>query len=119
MDDIKVHYCPSRFKDAVQLKERLRRRAERTSRPLDHIPDEGTIIHGIIEGEQDSLKSALGIIRELQVPDDMYSCRTGKIDIAAWILEEICPDLEGSKCILSIIEKYPLKDGPVVERIPL
>lgn len=119
VDEIKVHYCPSRFKDAVQLKERLRRRAERTSRPLDHITDEGTIIHGTIEGEKDSLKSALEIIKELEVPDDMYSCLAGRIDIAAWILEEICPDLDGSKCILSIIEKYPLKDGPVVERIPL
>ena len=50
-----MHYCPSRFKDAVQLKERLRRRAERTSRPLDYVTDEGTIIHGIIEGDEDDL----------------------------------------------------------------
>ena len=118
-DDIKVHYCPSRFKDAVQLKERLKRRAKRTSRPLDHITDEGTIIHGIIEGEEDRLMGALEIIRELEVPLDMYCCLTGRIEIAAWILEEICTDLMGSECGLCIIEKYPLKDGPVVERIPL
>ena len=118
-DDIKVHYCPSRFKDAVQLRERLRRRAERTCRPLDFITDEGTIIYGIIEGHEDDLKAALEVIGELKVPDDMYCCLEGRIEIAAWILEEIIPDLMGSKCNLCIIEKYPLKDGPVVERIPL
>ncbi len=118
-DDIKVHYCPSCFKDAVQLKERLRRRAERTSRPLDHITDEGTIIHGIIEGEEDGLLEALKILEELELPLDMYCCLEGRIEIAAWILEEICRDLEGSECDLCIIEKYPLRDGPVVERIPL
>lgn len=90
MDDIKVHYCPSRFKDAVQLRERLRRRAERTSRPLDYITEEGTIIHGIIEGKEGDLESALGIIDGLEVPAEMYSCLEGRIEIAAWILEEIC-----------------------------
>ena len=118
-DEIKVHYCPSRFKDAVQLKERLRRRAERTRRPLDYVTDEGTIIHGIIEGDGDDLLAVRKIIEELEVPEDMYSTVTGRLDIAAWILEEICPDLKSTKCTLCIIEKYPLKDGLVVERIPL
>ncbi len=39
----------------------------------------------------------------------MYSCLEGRIEIAAWILEEICPDLEGCKCDLCIIERYPLR----------
>jgi len=118
-DDIKVHYCPSRFKDAVQLKERLLRRAERTSRPLDFLTDEGTIIHGRIEGEKEDLEAAMEVIRGLEVPLDMYCLLDGRIEIAAWILEEISADLMSSKCDLCIIEKYPLKDGPVVERIPL
>ncbi|HPW72479.1 MAG: radical SAM protein [Methanothrix sp.] len=118
-EEIRVHYCPSRFKDAVQLRERLRRRAERTSRPLDHITSEGTIIHGIIEGEEADLMAALEIIEGLQVPYDMYCSLNGRIEIAAWILEEICADLMGSRCTLSIIERYPLKNGLVVERIPL
>jgi len=53
------------------------------------------------------------------VPYDMYCSLNGRIEIAAWILEEICPDLMGSRCTLSIIERYPLEDGLVVERIPL
>jgi pyruvate formate-lyase activating enzyme-like uncharacterized protein len=115
-DDIKAHFCPSRFKDAVQLKERLLRRANRTARPFDHVSEEGTIIHGVIEGD---LQAALLILGDLAVPEDMYSCRVGGIDIAAPILEDITKELKSVKCILSIIEKYPFEDGLVVERIPL
>ncbi len=115
-DDIKAHFCPSRFKDAVQLKERLLRRANRTCRPFDYVGEEGTIIHGIIEGD---LLAALQILGNLAVPEDMYSCRKGRIDISAPILEDITKELKSVKCILSIIEKYPLDDGLVVERIPL
>ncbi|MDD4161499.1 MAG: radical SAM protein [Methanothrix sp.] len=115
-DDIKAHFCPSRFKDAVQLKERLLRRANRTARPFDYVSEEGTIIHGIIEGDR---QAALQILVDLAVPEDMYSCREGRIDIAAPILEDITKELKSVKCILSIIEKYPFEDGLVVERIPL
>jgi len=115
-DDIKVHYCPSRFKDAVQLKERLRRRADNTARPFDYVSPEGTIIHGIIEGDLEMAEQILG---DLMVPEEMYSCRDGQIDIAASILEDISEELKSFKCILSIIEKYPSENGLVVERIPL
>jgi len=115
-DEIKAHFCPSRFKDAVQLKERLLRRASRTARPFDYVGEEGTIIHGIIEGD---LQAALQILVDLAVPEDMYSCQVGRIDIAAPILEDIAKELKAVKCIPSIIEKYPFDDGLVVERIPL
>ena len=115
-DDIKAHFCPSRFKDAVQLKERFLRRANRTARPFDYVGEEGTIIHGIIEGD---LQAALQILGDLEVPEEMYSCRVGRIEIAAPILEDIAKELKAAKCLLSIIEKYPFEDGLVVERIPL
>jgi len=113
---LKAHYCPSRFKDAVQLKERLLRRARRTSRPFDYVSEEGTVIHGTIEGD---IEGALQVLRELEVPLDMYSCLQDRIDIAAPILEDITDELKGINCILCIVERYPIEDGPVVERIPL
>ena len=98
------------------MKERLLRRANRTARPFDYVSEEGTIIHGIIEGD---LQDALQILEDLAVPEEMYSCREERIDIAAPILEDITKELKSVKCILSIIEKYPFEDGLVVERIPL
>lgn len=115
-DGIKVHYCPSRFKDAVQLRERLLRRAKRTARPFDYVSDEGTIIHGTIDGD---FVRALEILRDLAVPEDMYSIGQDGIDIAAPILEDLIDELKGIGCNLCIVERYPIEGGPVVERIHL
>ena len=115
-EDIRAHYCPSRYKDAVQLRERLLRRARHSARPFDCISPEGTIIHGSIEGDTASI---LPILVDLGVPEDMYCLRKGGIDIAAAILEDIAIDLKEIDCDLCLVERYPLQDGIVVERIHL
>lgn len=114
--DLKVHYCPSRFKDAVQLRERLKRRCERVARPFDVPTEDGTLIHGTICGD---LKDALKALEALEVPEDMYSLQDDRIDIAAPILEDISKELKSIGCIVSLIERYPMENGLVVERIPL
>jgi pyruvate formate-lyase activating enzyme-like uncharacterized protein len=116
LDKVKVHYCPSRFKDAVQLRERLKRRAERVARPFDIPTEDGTLIHGTICGDLDG---ALRVLRDLGVPHEMYSLSGAGIDIAALILEDVARELKRIHCIISIVERYPLEDGLVVERIPL
>lgn len=115
-EGLKVHYCPSRFKDAVQLRERLKRRAERVARPFDYVTEEGTVVHGRIEGD---LSRALQLLLDLEVPESMYSRQEAAIDIAAPILEDISKELKSINCIAFIIERYPLEGGLVVERIPL
>jgi pyruvate formate-lyase activating enzyme-like uncharacterized protein len=115
-DDLKVHYCPSRFKDAVQLRERLKRRCGNVARPFDQPTDDGTLIHGTICGD---LNEAVRMLKTMDVPDDMYLLRHDRIDIAAPILEDISKELKSIGCIVSLIERYPLEDGLVVERIPL
>ncbi len=115
-EDIRAHYCPSRFKDAVQLRERLLRRARRNARPFDCISQEGTIIHGTIDGDA---ALVLPILEDLGVPEQMYCLRKGGIDIAAAILEDIAKELKEIDCDLCLVERYPLPDGIVVERIHL
>ena len=113
----KVHFCSSRYKDAVQLRKRLLRIANKTARAFDGITDEGTIVVGIIEsGGRDNV---VGILREMEVPDDMFEVKGGRIEIAWWILEDIADDLKRVGCTLSIIERYPFEGGLVVETMPI
>jgi pyruvate formate-lyase activating enzyme-like uncharacterized protein len=109
-----TRYCSSRFKDAVQLRERLKRTASNVARPFDEITDDGTIICGEISGDLDS---ALKLIEDMEIPADMYRRDGDVVAIAWWILDEIREDLPGTD--KSIVERYPLKNGLVVERIPL
>ncbi|MGA9139030.1 MAG: radical SAM protein [Methanocella sp.] len=109
-----TRYCSSRFKDAVQLRERLKRTASNVARPFDEITDDGTIVCGEITGDVDN---ALQSLRELGVPGDMYRRDGDRIEIAWWILDEAGDDIAGTG--KSIVERYPLRDGLVVERIPL
>ncbi|MDF0591574.1 radical SAM protein [Candidatus Methanocrinis natronophilus] len=121
VEGLRVHYCSSAFKDAVQLRERLKRRAERTARPFDLPTDDGTIIFGIIlpgEGTV-GLGPAAETLAALGVPEEMYAPSQGRIEIAGWILEDIVRDLKPMGWELALEERYPLEGGPVVERIPL
>jgi pyruvate formate-lyase activating enzyme-like uncharacterized protein len=114
--NLKVHFCTSRFKDAVQLRERLKRRAERVARKFEMPTEDGTLIHGVIVGDLDRAQRAL---EELGVPREMYLSSGDEIDISAPILEEISKELKGIGLNISIVERYPLEGGLVVERIPL
>jgi len=108
----RTRYCSSRFKDVVQLRERLKRTARITARPFDEISADGTIIYGEIVG---NITNALYTLKILKVPRRMYRSFNDRIEIAWWLLDEIkCPGLNSS-----IVERYPMEGGLVVEKIPL
>jgi pyruvate formate-lyase activating enzyme-like uncharacterized protein len=108
----RTRYCSSRFKDAVQLRERLKRTARITARPFDEISADGTIIYGEIVG---NITDALYALKILKIPRRMYRSFDDRIEIAWWLLDEIkCPGLDRS-----IIERYPMEGGLVVEKMPL
>jgi len=114
--NLKLHFCTSRFKDAVQLRERLKRRAQRVARKFDLPTEDGTLIHGVIVGDLDRAQRTL---EELGVPHEMYLSSGDEMDIYAPILEEISKELKGKGLNISIVERYPLEGGLIVERIPL
>jgi len=112
-----VHYCSSSFKDATQLRNRIMRRARNVATPLDIITDDGTLIKGIIHAQEPE-QLITWLKKEFEVPQDLIRMNTNKdrIEIAAWILEEIHTEIE-SQCF--IIEQYPTADELEVERRPL
>jgi pyruvate formate-lyase activating enzyme-like uncharacterized protein len=113
LDYDKLHFCSSRFKDAVQLRERFKRIAKRSARYFDEITEDGTLVYGIIEG------SCAGLLKEAGVQDEMYAVLDGTVEIAWWIAEDIASELKKIGCKVSVIERYPMKNGMIAERTPL
>ncbi|MDO9097385.1 MAG: radical SAM protein [Candidatus Methanoperedens sp.] len=113
LDWNKLHFCSSCFKDAVQLRERFKRIAKKVSRDFDEVTDDGTLVYGVIEG------AGLDILRDAEVTEDMYSVRDDSIETAWWIAEELAPELKKAGCSVSVIERYPMKDGMTMEKTPL
>jgi len=109
-----TRYCSSRYKDAVQLRERLKRTASRVARPFDEVTEDGTIVCGEITGD---VEGALRRLRALKVPRHMYRRDGDRVAIAWWVLDAVKGELGGTE--KSIVERYPLEHGLVVERIPL
>ena len=110
-----VHYCSSGFKDGVQLRRRIMRRAKNTARPFELITRDGTLLKGIIDGPPSLLQR---LRRDFCVPAALaaYDRRKRRVELAPWILERIAPAL-GRKAF--IIEVYPTADGLEVERTSL
>lgn len=108
----KFHFCSSRFKDAVQLRERFKRIAKKVARDFDEITDDGTLVYGVIEGD------CLNILKET-AEDNMYWVRDGSIETGWWIAEELAGELKKAGCSVWVIERYPTKGGMVVEKTPL
>jgi pyruvate formate-lyase activating enzyme-like uncharacterized protein len=104
-----VHFCPSRFKDSVQLRERLKRIARNTARPFDETTSDGTVIYGVAECTLDDARS-LSLIKEGQYQD----CGD-HLELSRKQLQRVAEQLPGRKYI---IERYP-NGGIVVEMIPL
>jgi hypothetical protein len=117
----KGHVCTSRFKDAIQLRRRLIRIAERSAREFDEITEDGTIIYGIIrcKDEENSVKLISEQLLALGVPEELFQVEKQEIHIAAWILEDIKIDIPANVKEMCIIEKYPFPGGMIVEKIPL
>jgi len=119
---IGVHYCSVSFKDGVQLKNRLLRRANNIATPYDVITKEGTLLKGVIYPSDRSLESLLSFLQNTQkIPSHLLHLDYEKerIEIAAWLLEKIGPRLtkQGHRCF--IIEEYPTADRLEVERTPV
>ncbi|VVB94474.1 Radical SAM superfamily protein [uncultured archaeon] len=108
----KIHFCSSSFKDAVQFRERLKRTARMTARDFDEITEDGTIVYGIIVGK------CLGILKDAGVTDDMYILSRGSIETAWWIVDDLAEELKKAGCSVSVIERYPVKNGMIVEKTP-
>jgi len=119
--DIGVHYCSVSFKDGVQLKNRLLRRANNIAKEYEIITEEGTLLKGAIYTNSSLEQLVTKLRKEYEIPQNLVFLdeEKNRVEIAAWILEKIAEDLnnQGHECCL--VEEYPTADRLEVERIPL
>ncbi|MGQ9582469.1 MAG: radical SAM protein [Thermoplasmatota archaeon] len=125
---VSLHYCSASFKDGVQLRRRILRRARNVARPYQLITTDGTLLTGVVEGPP----SLLARVRGLGAPARLsaYNSLKRRVELAPWLLERLAPGLRGRstqrrgsgrapgpRCF--IVEEYPTADGLEVERTPL
>ncbi|RLF52527.1 MAG: radical SAM protein [Thermoplasmata archaeon] len=110
-----IHYCSSAFKDAVQLRKRIERRARNVAKLYEVITEDGTLLKGVIMADKEQMEK---IKEEFEIDDELISWDEEKkrIETSPFILEEIAKYLP-FKCY--IVEEYPTADRLEVEVIPL
>ena len=119
---IGVHYCSSSFKDGIQLRNRIKRRAKNTAKKSDIITKDGTFLKGVIYSDRLNLDQIYEIlIEEFKIDSSLIVLdkEKNRIELATWILEKIASNLvkKSMKCYL--IEEYPTADRLEVEKTPL
>lgn len=113
--DFAVHYCSASFKDGIQMRNRLKRRADNVALRTDVVTADGTIIRGIVEA--DDLDRVESILLSSGVPARyIHKNRARKrIELPPWILE----DLKGLGLDVYEVEEYPTWDSIEVERVKI
>jgi uncharacterized protein len=115
-----LHYCSSRFKDGVQLRQRLIRRAERTSPAFVERTTDGTVVFGVVEARGrrsvTRLGSQLAALAKLRPGDYRVDFARRRVELAAPRLRRVAGRLRDPAFV---VEEYPTADALEVEREPL
>ncbi len=120
--DIGVHYCSSSFKDATQLRNRVKRRAKNIARKYEVITDDGTILKGVIYSKKMSLNKLYYLLKKkfnIQNNQLFVNKEKKRVELNILVLQEVSPNLKREDLECFIVEEYPTADGLEVERIPL
>ncbi len=117
---VPVHYCSSRFKDGVQLRQRLLRRAERTAPSFAERTSDGTVVLGIVEAppKPELARWARGVARRVRAGPDDYRVDVvrRRVELAPGALRRAARRLPWPAFE---VEVYPTADALEVERSPL
>ncbi len=124
---ITVHYCSSKYKDSVQLKNRLLRRAKNYAKPFDEITEDGLIVRGrIITKTVTNINEIYNNLREnYGIASELIEINESKLTLYThWkIVKKIGPDLckdNGDDDInVQIIHQYPYSEGIITYLDPI
>ena len=117
---IPIHYCSSRFKDGVQLKERLKRRAAVSAPPYAHVTTDGTVRLGVVEvplpHDLAAAARRIATLGRLRAADYRVDFGRRRVELDAARLRRVAGRL---RLPAFEVEEYPTADALEVERTPL
>lgn len=119
-----VHFCSSPYKDAIQLMQRFRRRADRVQRPFEEQTDEGTLVLGVLQPKKGIEVGALAerLRSEFEVPVEWVAVVGDRIETAPAVAEELAAEegvLEDLGVTAFLSEVHPTATRIEVERTPV
>jgi pyruvate formate-lyase activating enzyme-like uncharacterized protein len=115
--DMTIHYCTASFKDGVQLRNRLARRAKNVAKDHEVITKDATLVKGVVECANPG-KTRRSLMRHFSIPAKLIIVdgEKNRVEVAPWILEEIADQVD---CECFIVEEYPTSDRLEIERMKL
>lgn len=116
--DLNIHYCPSRLKGGVQLKNRLLRRAKNVAKPYEKITREGLLLKGVIifDKSDENINSLYSIFKKHKTPDKLlyFNPKKFRIETSIEIAKKIAEETKKKGFKVGILEEYPT-DPPRLE----
>ena len=120
--EIGIHYCSSSFKDGVQLRNRIKRRAKSIVREHEIINEDGLILKGVVENKELNVKDIYqDIVKNHKVSKKqiILDSESNRVEIDLSVLEKIQKKLKKKGYLCYIVEEYPTADKLITEKIPL
>ena len=125
LQNLSIHFCSARFKDSVQMRNRLERRLGQTIREFEERDDtDPLLILGIVRAPHGSQLSSSELESIYQILETQFSVPSNllnldeerkRIEIAPWVLEEIVETLRNTITTIVDLEigiafEYPTWD---------
>jgi len=112
------YFCPADQKDH-QMWMRWRRRARNVARPYESPEERGSLVYGVLRGDEGALSRALEIMRERGVPGERIAVAPGEIRVAPEALMDLAMEFRSLGLDGGLVEVAPLDDRMVLAEYPL
>lgn len=123
---LNVHVCPSRLKDAVQLRNRLGRLALNVRKPHERVDEDNLLVRAVVVPrvpacDEDMARLAVNLCRELGVDADLvaYNPERNRIETLPELAEDVALLVDESEFEVALTEEYPTWDRLETERRPI
>ena len=122
--EIPVHFCTCKLKDAVQLRNRIMRRAKNVAKPFEKVTSDGTIVKGVVFLDEVPPGSDYDfVLRKLDCVELLSRIKMIRAEIVRRFRinpEEILIDLKKMRIVTGVsqLKRIKLKNRAVVEEMP-